>query len=418
MARVSPALQVSAAARESADAIGLIHGDKQYSFAELAKLAQSSAPGPVVIAATDPLATALRLYACLEHGQPLCILPASASREEVVQVTERMRGVDSDIALVLFTSGSQGQPKGVMLSRAALIASADASARHHTWHPQERWLCCLPLHHIGGLSVLLRCLVDRKTAVLLDGFDVETVATALHRDAITRVSMVPTMLWRLLEAGHGAPPGLQLLLIGGAALDPELMARAQAAGYPVVHSYGLTETASQIVVMGRALHGVHLRLRRGRLEVRGPMLMRGYLPPATDQGIGADGWLQTRDRARLHADGRVSILGRSDSVIISGGENVDLQKVEAGVQRCPGVKLCVALGLAHPEWGQELVALILGSPSLDLAALRGDVKARLPGHLRPKRLIVVDKLPLLDNGKVDLRRARDIAESWRLQHPE
>lgn len=417
MASVSQALQMSAAALECPAAIGLIYNDTQYSFAELANLA-GSAPGPSVIAATDPLATALRLYACVEHGQPLCILPASASREEMASVADRMRGVDSDIALVLFTSGSQGHPKGVMLSRAALIASAEASSTHHTWGEAERWLCCLPLHHIGGLSVLVRCLVGRKTTVLLDGFDVEAVAKALHRDAITRISMVPTMLWRLLEAGHSAPPGMQLLLMGGAALDPQLMERAQAAGYPVVHSYGLTETASQIVVMGRPLRGVQLRVRNERLEVRGPMLMRGYLPPDDRQAFGAGGWFQTHDRARLHADGSVSILGRSDAVIISGGENIDLREVEAGVQRCLGVELCVALGLPHPEWGQELVALVRCSPRLDLATLRENVKARLLSHLRPKRLIAVDEIPLLDNGKVDLRRAQQFAESWRLQHPE
>ena len=409
---------MSAAKSDRADAIALLFEDKPYSFAELARLVQSSAPSPSVITAKDPLATALHLYACLETHQPLCILPASARREELAQATERMRGIDRDIALVLFTSGSQGQPKGVMLSRSALVASAEASARRHTWQDQERWLCCLPLHHIGGLSVLLRCLIDRQTAVLLDGFEVETVARALHQGAITRVSMVPTMLWRLLEAGHRAPPGLRLVLIGGAALDPQLMERALAAGYPVVHSYGLTETASQIVVMGRALDGVQLRVRRGRLEVRGPMLMRDYLPPHSDAAIGADGWLQTQDRARLHADGRVSILGRSDSVIISGGENIDLQKVEAGVQRCSGVKLCVALGLPHPEWGQELVALVLGAPGLDGARLRAEVDARLEGHLRPKRLLLVEEIPLLDNGKVDRQNARAIAESQHTEHPE
>src|SRR5690606_4309222 len=114
-----------------------------------------------------------------------------------------------------------------------------------------------------------------------------------------------------------------------------------------------------------------------------------------------------------HADGRVRILGRSDSVIISGGENIDLRQVEAGLQSCPGVRLCVALGLPHPEWGQELVALVLGAPRLDPVALRGEVRSRLAGHLHPKRLILVDEIPLLDNGKVDLRRAKYIAEAWR-----
>lgn len=412
MAHVNDALSIGLAARECGQDIALLYQGQSYDFAALAKQVALVDSTRSVIRNSDPLQTLLHLYAALEFGRALCILPSHASDAEVANAAERMIGLDDDIALVLFSSGSEGHPKGVMLPRSALLASTHASAICHGWNEHDRWLCCLPLHHIGGLSVLLRCLTARKTAVLSDGFHTESVAKLLGEQEVTKVSLVPTMLWRLLETGHRAPASLRLVLIGGAALDPQLLSRATSAGYRVVHSYGMTETASQIIVMGRPLEGVQLRIRDQLLEVRGPMLMRGYLPPDDSEQVIVDSWFRTNDRARIDEDGRIEILGRSDWVIISGGENIDPSLIEAALCQCSGVRAALAIGLPHPEWGQELVALVVREAG-DETALRAALADRLAYHLQPKHLFSIDALPLLANGKLDRRKAIEIARARR-----
>ncbi len=409
------ALHIEEAAREQGDAIALIISGRRLGFDELAREIRAIDRPSKVLRASQDLSSLLHIYADLQEHQPLCIVPANTSDAELRVLEERMARVAPDVALVLFTSGSQGHPKGVMLPRQSLIASARASAQQHGWRDGDRWLSPLPLHHIGGLSVILRCLVDRKTAVITPGFDTEEVASLLHSAAITQVSLVPTMLWRLLEARVPAPPTLRLMLLGGASVDARLWERARAANYPVVHSYGMTETASQIVAMGRPLPGVELRIRERRLEVRAPMLMRGYLPPDVDDAWQPENWFRTQDLARIDEDGSVTILGRDDDIIISGGENIDPRQVEAGLLRCSQVATCVALGLSHPEWGQELVALLSTRGQVSERELEEAVAGELSGPMRPKRLMVLAELPLRPTGKVDLQAARLIAANWSRQ---
>jgi O-succinylbenzoic acid--CoA ligase len=401
---MSEALSIQAAARECPDACAMISDGVHYSFRQLAdKSAGLSLPEHNLHRAPSTLETALLLYRSLDEGRPLCLLSESASAEEWEDCRARFPAdLPSDVALVIFTSGSTGQAKGVKLSRRALLASARASEERLGWFGEDRWLCALPLSHIGGLSVLLRALVSRKCVYLCRGFDTERVSKAIESEGITHMSLVPTMLWRLLKSGFRAPPGLRVALMGGAAVSGELAEEAREAGFPLRLSYGMTESGSQIITDGLPLDGVALRVQDDRLEIKAPMLMDGYLAPHQPEVLGD--WFRTQDRAEIDAEGRVKILGRADEVIISGGENIDPRAVEAALNRNPMIRTSLAIGLDHEEWGQELVALVVteeGSPA--------GLDAGLRGHLKPKLLIPVPELPLLENGKIDRARARAIA---------
>lgn len=327
--------------------------------------------------------------------------------------------------LVIATSGSSGRPKAVMLSEANLAASVRASRRCLPLGPGDRWLLCLPLHHIGGLSVLFRCLEAGATAVLAPGFDARRVWQSLQEAAVTHVSLVPAMLARLLEvAGDApAPASLKAALIGGGPLDPQLLRRARAAGWPLCVSYGLSEAASQVATLclgpgdadpppglvGPPLPGVELCVvdaagrptaDEGRIRLRGPSVMLGYARPGLQPGEGLHGgWLETGDLGRLDAEGRLQVLGRHDDVIVSGGENIHPLQVEALLSACPGLREAAVAGAPDPVWGERVTAVVAGD--VDLEALEAWCRARLPGLLRPRAFIRVPALPRLSNGKLD-----------------
>lgn len=404
---MSAALSISAAATECPDRVALIVGDQCFTYSELAERVRSLSPSSENLHRAHPsLDIALILYASLEALRPLTLISATASDAERDEVRRRIAPeLPSNPALVLFTSGSSGASKGVLLSREALLASAEAAGTYLGWAEDDRWLCCLPLSHIGGLSVLLRCLVARKTVILLERFETSAVAGALAQHRATHISLVPTMLWRLLEDGATAPPDLRIVLMGGAALSPGLAERGRAAGFALRTSYGMTETCSMIACDGRPLPGVQWRWRPEEpLEISGPMLMDGYLPSDDVPPAITGGWLRTRDRAGLDEEGRLQILGRIDDTIISGGENIDLAEIERLLLEDPRVRMCLAIGVPDEEWGQRLVALVVcqGSPQdIDINCLSG--------HRRPKALIDVERIPLLENGKPDRREALRIA---------
>lgn len=403
-------LSISAAARQHASRCALIVEDREYTYSELAELTASvELCRPNVYRGEGTLETALRLYASLDAEQPVCFLQTAL--EDTAAESQRLQlatSLDASVALVLFTSGSTGTAKGVMLSRKALIASACASEQRLGWSGNDRWLCCLPLSHIGGLSILLRCLIARKTVILQGRFDPQSTAELMQAQRATHISLVPTMLGRLVELGHQAPTRLRVALIGGAAIGDELATRARAAGYPLRLTYGMTETGSQVVTDGTPVDGAQLRVRQGRLEIAGPMLMDGYLPGGS--GI-VDGWFRSADRATIADDGQVFIEGRDDATIISGGENIDPREIEAALLQLPSVHEVYALGIPDPQWGQVLVALVVTkgpTPCLEELPLRG--------HRRPKMLIPVQALPQLENGKIDHQQAIQIAKA-RARYP-
>ena len=304
------------------------------------------------------------------------------------------------VAAVILTSGSTGAPKAVELTSAALHASATAGVARIGATTDDRWLCCLPLHHIAGLQVLLRARLAGTSAAVHPSFDVSAVA---GEAGVTLLSLVPTMLARLLDAGADVGR-FRRILLGGAPPAPSLLTRARRAGARIVVTYGMTETGGGCVYDGRPLDGVEVSVGSdGRIRVRGPVLFRGYRgdPAATHKAL-RDGWLATADLGRLTAEGELVVLGRADDVIITGGENVRAGEVAAALAEHPAIDEAAVIGRADPEWGQRVVAFVVASsPAPTLDEVRAFVRTRLSAAHAPRELVVVDRLPRLGSGKVD-----------------
>ncbi len=331
----------------------------------------------------------------------------------------------SPLALVVETSGSSGVARAVMLTAANLLSSAALVNRHLALGAADRWLCCLPLRHIGGLSIPYRCALAGAAVVLHPGFVAEAVAEDLGRHAVTHLSLVPPMLARLLDLGRPPPAALRAVLVGGQSLSLPLAERALGAGWPLHVTYGMTETASQVAcsirlrappsagTVARPLEGLAIDCpvcpeSPGVLRVRGPLVMAGYANPKRIPGEGLeDGWLRTSDLACLDPDGVLHILGRVDEVLVTAGVKVHPARVEADLARAPGVEELAVVGVPDPVWGRRLVALYTGS------AMPADLdpwcRAHLGGPERPRAFIRLAVLPTLDSGKRDRRRLEELA---------
>jgi len=302
-----------------------------------------------------------------------------------------------DGVLLVHTSGTTSAPKPVALTAANVYVNAAGSALALGLDPDERWLCPLPLSHVGGLMVLLRSVIYATTA-LLTPFDAERVVARLHAGDATLVSLVPTMLGRLLEAGLRTPPRLRAVLLGGGPAAPALLERAAAAGVPVAQTYGLTEACSQVTVSapddpataGWPLPGVEVALDRyGEILVAGPTVAGG-------------GVLRTGDLGRLDARGRLTVTGRKADTIVTGGENVAPAEVEGVLLAHPDVLDAAVVGRPDPEWGEELTALVVARAgrAVDGAALRAFCRERLAAFKVPKRVEAREALPRTASGKL------------------
>jgi O-succinylbenzoic acid--CoA ligase len=344
--------------------------------------------------------------------------PAPAGRRGRVSVgrgATASPGVAEDVAVVLATSGSTGIPKGAELTAAALTASARASLDRLGAGPGERWLCCLPVHHISGLGILVRSLLTGSTPVVRDRVDAGAVASNAGRDGTrcSYVSVVPTQLRRLLDAG--APlSGFRRILLGGAAIPGEMLAEAAAAGAQVVTTYGMTEACGGCVYDGVPLDGVQVASGAdGRIRIRGPVLFSRYrLAPELTRAALADGWFVTSDLGSFTEDGRLVIRGRADDVVNSGGEKVVASEVEQILRCSPSVRDAVVVGTPDSEWGERITAIVVAAdaarpPSLD--ELRAYVADRLPRYAAPRAMVVIAELPMLASGKPDRQLIRDIA---------
>ncbi len=314
-------------------------------------------------------------------------------------------------SLIIRTSGSTGKPKDVLLSRRAVTASAHAT--HARLGGPGQWLLDLPAQYVAGVQVIARSVLAGERPVVAAEHASLGDAIAAMDGPRRYASLVPTQLHRLAESGQlGALASLDALLVGGAALDPALRARAAEAGVRVVRTYGMSETAGGCVYDGVPLDGVALRIDvERRVWLAGPVLFDGYDgdPEATAEAL-HDGWLRTSDLGELDADGRLRILGRTDDVVISGGVNIALPRVAEALRRVDGVTDAVAVGVPDPEWGQRVVAVVAGDASLD--ALRDGVEAAdLPRTWAPRRAVFVDAVPLLEHGKVDRRAVQALAEN-------
>ena len=278
--------------------------------------------------------------------------------------------------------------------------------------PHDRWLCALPLSHVGGLSILVRAAVTATTAVVHDGFDPDAVARALRDERITMVSLVATTLRRVLDAGLTGAPDLRCALIGGGPVPPALLARAMEAGLPLAQTYGLTETCSMATVSaigepqtaGTPLPGTSIRIAPdGEIQVAGPTV--------TPASAGADGWLRTGDLGALDAAGRLSVTGRAADTIVSGGENVAPALVEAALCEHPAVAEAAVHGVPDAEWGEVVVATVVLRDGFKASEreLIDHCRPRLAGYQVPKAVAFAHALPRTASGKLRRGAVPDIS---------
>lgn len=333
---------------------------------------------------------------------------------------EPLTGPDDDstdpTAVAVTTSGSTGEPKTVLLPASALLASA--AATHDRLGGSGRWLLALPAQHVAGVQVLVRSLVAGTTPVVLDltaGFTPAAFATAASRLPAGRrryTALVPTQITRVLDAGGDGLEALRsfdAVLVGGSASAPALLERASDAGVRVVTTYGMSETSGGCVYDSAALDGVSVRVDDdGRVFLGGPTLARGYLgdPAATAAAFPVEGgrrWFRTDDGGVL-TEGRLTVTGRLDATIISGGVNVPPAPVEAALHRLPEVAEAVVVGLPDQEWGQRVCAALVLRPGARppaLASVRSLVAAAVSPAAAPRQLTVLEALPLRGPGKPD-----------------
>jgi O-succinylbenzoic acid--CoA ligase len=427
------------------DAPALSFGEERWTWSDLADRVEARqralaaagvAPGNrVVIPAGPGPQTVVSVWATLAAGAhavpiaPELPAPERARRSAAVRAgfvadvdgVRRLadrpgppRHAPGEPALLVFTSGTTGPARAAVLSLPALVASADGVVAGTDLRPGDAWLDPLPLSHVGGLGVPFRAARAGAEAVLTAGFDPEAVAALLADGRITHASLVARMLDRLLHRGL-QPRGLRCVLVGGGRTDPDLLARARAVGVPAVATYGLSEAGSTVTLQradrpvggagdaGWPLPGRGLRIGDDdAIQIGGPSLMLGY-----DDGPPVGPWLATGDRGRILPDGRLEVLDRRVDLVVTGGENVSPAEVEAALARVDGVVEVCVVGLPHPSWGQELVAVVrwAGPPRADLLELAA---AALAPWQRPRRWIQhPGPLPRTALGKLQRERVRE-----------
>jgi o-succinylbenzoate---CoA ligase len=401
---------------------------------------------PLRVAATEMAAALDEVWAAGDAALPLAHDGSDAEIERIMAALgPGARPVPEGTALVVATSGSTGDPKGVLLSHDALRVSTEASLARLGCVPGDRWLLALPVHHVAGLQVIARARALGSEPVIPEATDVAAIAAA----EADHVSLVPTQLARLLDAGVDLVR-FRTILLGGARPDATLLGRAVMAGGRVVVSYGMTETCGGCVYDGVPLDGIEVDLQPfaatptpegapapppgpgpratpgrgsvggaaggptgGRVRLRGPMLCTGYRTAAGDRSaVDAEGWFTTGDLGRV-VDGLLEVLGRADDVVISGGENVPAAAVAARLREHPAVADAAVTGRPDPEWGEVVVAVVVANdprqpPELD--DLRTHVRASHPPAYAPRDLVVVEALPRDGMGKVPRAALRRLTE--------
>lgn len=340
-------------------------------------------------------------------GEPLGAAPRGASAKATPPGGPARHDLDA-VAIVIHTSGTSAAPKPVSLTYGNFLWSALGSGVALGADRDERWLCAMPLSHVGGLSILLRSVIHATSAVVHERFEVDRVLAALRGERITVVSLVAQTLERLLDAGVQAPPALRCALTGGGPVPAELLARAREAEVPVSATYGLTEACSQVATApiaapragARPLFCTRLRTDPDSQEV----LVRG--PTVASGCADGDGWLHTGDAGVLDERGALHVAGRLSETIISGGENVSPLEVERALAEHPGVAEVAVFGRPDPRWGEAVTAVVVpdAGAALDAEALRAHCASRLAPYKVPKEVrLVRGPLPRTSSGKL-LRR--------------
>jgi len=374
------------------------------------------------------------LHALMKLGAVVCPLhprlPAAEREAElertnpilVVSSPADLTGPEADLPLLgehdlnaihcrVLTSGTTGRPRPVGLTYGNHLWSAVGSAFNLGMEPSDRWLCCLPLNHVAGLSIVMRSVIYGTTAVVHDGFDTERVAESLEGDGVTLISVVATQLRRLLEAGVDLLP-LRAVLVGGGPVPVDVLEEAIGRGATVVQTYGMTETASQVTTLapadatrklgsaGRPLLTTHLRIEDGEILVQGPTVAPG--------SADVDGWLHTGDLGHIDDEGFLYVTDRLGDVIVTGGENVMPAEIEAVLLRHPAVADAAAVGRSDAEWQEAVAAVVVlregAAASPD--ELRRHCSGALAGFKVPKRFEFAEALPRTASGKLLRRELR------------
>jgi o-succinylbenzoate---CoA ligase len=413
--------------------IALVHGGGETTWAQLEAAAGAAAgdlvrrgagPGDRVAIALPPgVDFVLALHACLRLGAvaaPVDVRLTAAERaaqsagaahvvDEPLPTTGEVApprdfALD-DIATVVHTSGSSGGPVPVEQTYGNWLWSALGSAVTLGLPRDERWLCALPLSHVGGLSVVVRGAIYGTTIVLHERFEVDHVLAELSRpDGPTAVSLVPTTLARLLDAGLREPPALRCALVGGAPIPNALVERARDAGVPVSATYGLTEACSQVATVppGWPDQTAAPPVFATRLAIAddGEILVAG--PTVAPGATADDGWLHTGDLGALDERGWLTPVGRKATTIVSGGENVSPEEVEAALEEHPDVAEAAVLGVPDEEWGEAVAARVVlrDGATITPAELAAFGRERLAGFKTPKEIEIVDRLPRTPSGKL------------------
>jgi O-succinylbenzoic acid--CoA ligase len=344
------------------------------------------------------------------RASALLPVPAGADRGSTLSALRVGDAIDDDVAVVVTTSGTTGAPKGALLTAAALTASA--AATHDRLGGPGRWLLALPPYHIAGIQVLVRSLLAGTAPVELDvstGFDVNQLLSAVDELGSGRryTALVAAQLAKALNdpAATAALAGLDAVLIGGGPAPRPVLDAAASAGVSAVRTYGMSETAGGCVYDGVPLDGVKVRVDAdGRIVIGGPTLAKGYRNPPDPDPFAEPGWFRTDDIGVVDDSGALSVLGRIDDAISTGGLTVLPQPVEAALRAHPAVADCAVFGVADERLGQRVVAAVVvadgcGPPSLD--TLRAHVLRTLNHTAAPRELHIVDALPMRGIGKVD-----------------
>ncbi|MCB0221732.1 MAG: o-succinylbenzoate--CoA ligase [Chrysiogenetes bacterium] len=350
--------------------------------------------------------------------------------------------VPKGMQLLLFTSGTTGVPKGALLSFEAIAASARAAKEALHYQRDERWLCCLPLYHVAGLSILYRCAFYGATLLLHPKFDAAALDHAVDEEGVTALSLVPTQLaaWLDVRGENKAPPTLRSVLLGGAGASPTLLERVRKVGLPLAPSFGMTETASQVCTLPPAqfaqidlarlylppLPGVETRVRdeqgcdvpadtEGEVWLRGPSLFSGYLSDvdASSAAVASDGWFRTGDWGRRNESGALMIVERRSDLILSGGENVYPAEVEAALESHAAVVEAGVFARPDERWGSRVAAAVVLRGPVDWEQLEAHCRERLAGYKVPREFFSCEGLPRTPTGKLQRARLREQASSLR-----
>ena len=384
------------------------------------ELAQAVAPDDVPVASVD-------------ESTKTGIESLGARENDDVRSSET--GLDAE-RLVMFTSGTSGEPKGVRLTHQNLVASAVGSAHRLGVGPNDRWLVCLPMYHMGGLAPLVRSTLYGTTTVIQREFDPESTARVMDEFDVTGVSLVPTMLTRLLDAGWSPSDSLRFVLLGGAPASRELIERCEERDVPASPTYGMTETASQVATatpeearehpetVGTPLLNTTVTVQSsdgtptdpgstGELVVDGPTVTPGYLDDAQTAAAFDEGGFHTGDLGHADDAGRLWVVGRVDDAIVTGGEKVHPARVADALRELDSVADAAVVGLADDEWGKRVAALVVPAGAASTAELltatqaREGVRDRLATYAVPKTVGFADSIPRTHSGTVDREAVRE-----------